>query len=266
MKNTGATPTAYELYLEGQKTLSIIERWQIEAAVDKFRRATEEAPNFARAWGHLAYALAQIAVGGHAKDAAEAESLLAEAESHARKAVELDPEDYANRWDLAFVLLNQGRHKEAFPEYDEALYLFDHRTDKLDRRNDLLVEMAEAYVYAGNTDRAFELLDRAVRVPDWYRWIRAWACFNARDYRGAIAQINAMHKTCGDAGYVPDIQLLLAAAYAYADEPKLAGDALGRLKQGRKDWTLARELQRNPFTNDADRAHWEEGMRRAGFT
>ena len=265
MADKSITPKAFDLYLEGQRLFSIIERKRLEQAAEKFREATVEAPNFARAWGHLAYCLAQIMVGGHAVQALEATSLLNEAEGYARKAVKLDPHDYANRWDLGFVLLNQGRTKEAFVEYDSALDLFDRRTDMLERRNDLLVEMAEAHIYDGNLKRAFELLDRAVRIPDWYRWIRAWACFNARDYRGAIDQINSMHKRCGEEGYVPDIQLLLAASHAHNGEPKLANEALARLKKGRPDWTLGRELARNPFTNEADREHWEAGMKRAGF-
>jgi tetratricopeptide (TPR) repeat protein len=266
MTINNATPEAYDLYLEGQKCFSIIQRKQLEDAADKFRAATVKSPEFARAWGYLSYCLAQIVVAGHAVDEAEAKALLGEAEIYARKAVSLDKNDYANQWDLAFALLNQGRAKEAFPEYDRALDLFDQQTDKLDRRNDLLVEMAEAHVYGGDTVRAFELLDRAVRVPDWYRWIRAWACFNARDYKGAIAEIEAMHKPWNDPGYVPDIQLLLAAAHAYNEDPKSASDALGRLKQRRAGWTLARELSRNPFTNDADREHWEIGMKKAGFS
>lgn len=259
------TLKAFDLYLEGQQTFSIIERRRLEDAAEKFRQATVEAPNFARAWGHLAYSLAQIVVGGHVTDKKELTSLLEQAEGHARQAVKLDPNDYANRWDLGFVLLNQSRTKEAFVEYDKALELFDRRTDMLERRNDLLVEMAEAHVYDGNTKRAFELLDRAVKIPDWYRWIRAWAHFNARDYQATVDEINKMRKCVGDAGYVPDIQLLLAAAYSYLGDQKQADVALGNLKKGRPDWTLNRELARNPFTNDADREHWEAGMRRAGF-
>lgn len=267
MPITNASPKAYKLYLAGQQGFSIIQRRQLEASAAKFRKAVELSPKFARAWGHLAYSLAQIVVAGHARGAAEAKALLKEAEAHARKAVRLDQDDYANRWDLAFVLLNQGRHKPAIAEYDRALKLFDHRTDKLDRRNDLLVEMAEAHIYVGNTKRAFELLDRAVRIPDWYRWIRAWACYNTRDYKGAIAQIEAMHKKPGDPGYVPDIQLLLAAAYAQhgGSSTRRAMAAKTQLAKGRAGWTMARELARNPFTNAKDRKHWEEGMKKAGF-
>jgi tetratricopeptide (TPR) repeat protein len=261
-----ASQKAFDLYLEGQGLFSIIERKSLQAAADKFRAATDDSPDFARAWGWLAYCLSQIVVAGHADQALESQGLLSDAEKYARKAVSLDPLDYANHWDLAFVLLNQGRRDDALAEYDTALDLFDHRTDKLDRRNDLLVEMAEAYVYQGDLARAFELLDRAVRIPDWYRWIRAWACFNARNYQEAIDQINAMHKAPTDPGYVPDIQLLLAAAYAFNQQPQEAATALQRLKARRPDWTIARELARNPFTKDSDRTHWEDAMRAAGFS
>jgi adenylate cyclase len=255
---------AFDLYLEGQKMFSVIERKTLEACADKFRAATKKAPSFARAWGHLAYVLTQIVVGGHA-DAKEAKSLLSEAEGHAKKAVKLDGDDYANRWDLAFVWLNQGRIDEALAEYERALDLFDNKTDMLERRMDLLVEMAEAYVYAGESTRAFVLLDRAFRIPDWYRWIRGWACFNARDYDGTIQQLGAMRKQPGQERYVEDIQLLLAAAQAQGGMPSRAGLAVERLVRGRPGWTVKRELARNPFRKDADRKHWAEAMKKAGF-
>lgn len=256
---------AFDLYLEGQKMFSVIERKALEGSAAKYRAALKRAPKFARAWGHLAYALAQIVVGGHA-EAKEAKALLKEAEGYAQKAVKLDADDYANHWDLAFVWLNQGRIDEALAEYERALDLFDNHTDMLERRMDLLVEMAEAYVYAGESARAFVLLDRAFRIPDWYRWIRAWACFNARDYDGAIQQIGGMRKGPGQERYVEDIQLLLAAAQAQGDQPSRAGLAVQRLATGRPGWSIKRELARNPFRKKADREHWAAAMKKAGFS
>lgn len=266
MPNNNISTQALDLYLAGQKGFSVIERSAIEGVAGNFRQAVAEAPDFARGWGHLAYAMAQAVVGGHIEDKAEADAMLTEAEGHARKAVALDPNDYANRWDLGFVLLNQGRRDDAFAEYDKALELFDHNTDMMERRNDLLVEIAEAHIYDGNIARAFELLDRAVKIPDWYRWIRAWACFNARDYQGAIDQIEGMRKKFDDPAYVSEIQLLLAAAYAKKGDSQQAAAALDRLRKGRPGWTLAKELARNPFTHASDRQHWEEAMRAAGFS
>lgn len=265
MSMTRGRDAAYDLYLEGQNLFSVIERAHLEAALGKFREAAALAPDFARAWGHIAYCLAQIVVGGHERNREKAAKLLKEAEEIARKAVSLDARDYANFWDLAFVLLNQGQADEAYRTYEEALALFDCRTDKLDRRNDLLVEMAEAYVYAGDTDRAFELLNRAVHIPDWYRWIRAWAHFNRQEYKDAVAEISSMRKKCFDAGYVPDIQLLLAASHGYLGDVAEARAALDRLRKARPDWTLESELARNPFRDEKDRQHWEKGMRLAGF-
>lgn len=255
---------AFDLYLEGQKMFSVIERKTLEACADKFRAATKKAPGFARAWGHLSYVLAQIVVGGHAEPK-EAKALLSEAEGYAKKAVKLDGKDYANRWDLAFVWLNLGHMDKALAEYERALDLFDNHTDMLDRRMDLLVEMAEAFVYAGESERAFVLLDRAFRIPDWYRWIRAWACFNARDYDGAVQQIGAMRKGPGQERYVEDIQLLLAAAQAQGGQPTRAGLAMQRLAKGRPGWSVQRELARNPFRKKADRDHWAAAMKKAGF-
>lgn len=265
MSIMNATPKAFDLYLEGQRLFSVIERSRLEAAADKFREATRISPRFARAFGYLSYCLAQIVVGGHARDKTEAKELLKQAVKYAEMGVEFDRDDYAPLWDLAFAQLNIGDDVLARENYERALVLFDTRTDRLDRRNDLLVEMAEAFVYAGDSKRAFELLDRAIRVPDWYRWIRAWAHFNAKQYEQAIDEINAMHKQVFGEGYVPDIQLLLAAACAYAGRDKEAQEALDRLKKARPGWTMELELERNPFARSADRDHWREGMRKAKF-
>jgi tetratricopeptide (TPR) repeat protein len=193
-------------------------------------------------------------------------ALKESAEEYARAAVGYGEDDYANHWDLAFVLLNRGKDQEAMAVYDRALALFDYETDELDRRNDLLVDMAEACIFTGDIDRAMYLLDRAVRIPDWYRWIRAWAEFNAQRFPEAIAQINAMRKKPGEPGYVPDIQLLLAVAYACNDQPEAADEALNRPKTLRPAWTLAKELERNPFVRPEDRRRRENGMKRAKFS
>jgi len=260
-----ATPEAYQLYLEGQALFSIIERDELQAAIDKFDAAIGKSQQFARAWGYRAYCTAQIFVAGHAEDF-ELASLKADALKYAEKAVEYGDDDYANHWNLAFVLLNCGRDKEAMIEYEKALQLFDHETDKLDRRNDLMVDMAEACIYTGDTPRALHLLDRAIRIPDWYRWIRAWAEFNVENNPEAIKQINAMRKKPGEPGYVPDIQLLLAAAYACDNQTGAADEALARLKTLRPEWTLAKEMARNPFVESEDRLRWENGMKKAKFT
>lgn len=260
-------PAAFALYLEGQKLFNIIERTNLEAAAARFQAATDTDPGFARAWSHWGYTLAQIAVAGHEPDPGKAADLLAQAEARVSHAIDDvgGGDDYANRWDRAFIWLNQGRTADALAEYEAALELFDNGTDKVDRRKDFLVEMAEAYVYDGNAVRAAELLDRAESIPDWYRWIRAWAQFNARDYAGAIDTINSMHKAWDDPTYVPDCQLLLAAAYAQEGQSAEAAAAMDRLKARRPGWTRERELARNPFRDAADRAHWEEGMTKAGL-
>ena len=45
-----------------------------------------------------------------------------------------------------------------------------------------------------------------------------------------------------------------------------ADEALNRLKTLRPAWTLAKELERNPFVRPEDRQRWEDGMKRAKFS
>jgi hypothetical protein len=74
-----------------------------------------------------------------------------------------------------------------------------------------------------------------------------------------------MRKHPGEDKYVPEIQLLLAAAHAMAGRRAAATAALKKVRTGRPDWSAERELARNPFHRDADRKHWVEAMEKAGF-
>jgi hypothetical protein len=87
---------AYELYLQGSHIYSHETRERLEACRQKFHEASTVDPEFARAWGYLAYVTMRgVMLGWRPKvEAALAEDM---------PCGDPDPDDYTNYWDLAFV-------------------------------------------------------------------------------------------------------------------------------------------------------------------
>ena len=252
---------AFLAYLEGERLFTIIDKQQMVQCRKKFEEAIKLDNEFARAYGYLSYAITRSVANGWLGDAQ-----LKIAEQHARKAVKLDPYDYAPYWDLGYCLIGQGKLKQALTQYDKALDLYENYTDMLDRKHGLLAEIAEAYIFDGRPKDAIKMLERAKRVPDWYSWNLGWAHYNARNYDDAIKELEGMRAKPGDEGYVMEVQLMLAAAYAQKGNPTMAKNAVGlfRSKKGRSHNVKNLE-KRVKFRNKKDRDHWVDGLRKAGL-
>ena len=155
--------------------------------------------------------------------------------------------------------------REAFPEYDGRSICSITAPTSSTGATTCWWKWPRPMSMPGTPTAPSELLDRAVRVPDWYRWIRAWACFNARDYRGAIrpdqrhAQDLRGRGLC--AGYPASARGGLCLCRRAETGGRCAGPAGSRAQRLDPGTRAAAQS----FTNDADRAHWREGMRRAGF-
>ena len=251
---------AFKAYLEGEKLFSVISQSDMAACRQKFQDAIDLDPGFARAWSWLSYVVTRSVLQGWLPSA-ELDTAL----EQAKEAVRLDAEDYVTHWDLAFTLLNKCEFDDAIKEYETAHDLYCNFTDLLDRKHGLLAEMAEAYIYIGNTDKAIELLERAKRYPDWYRWILGWAYYNAEKYDLAIAELESMRLKPGDDKYVMDVQLFVAAAYAQMENDTMAKSALSLFQQsfGAK-YTIENAKQRGCFKDPAQEERWLAGLRKAG--
>ena len=198
--------------------LSQESRERLEACRQKFHEASTVDPEFARAWGYLAYVTMRgVMLGWRPKMEA------ALAEEYAKRAVMLDPDDYTNYWDLAFVHQCMGRIDLARQEYEKALQLNSNDAD-------LLAEVAEMHVYAGDPQRSIAELRRAMslnpEVPDWYRWNLAWAYFNARQYQAAVAEIDRIAEMPAHAYLIKAAALekLKSACRSGKRNPPLPGD------------------------------------------
>lgn len=254
-------PDAFKAYLEGERLFSIISEADMNRSRKKFEDAITLDPSYARAHGYLSYTYARSVLAGWAP-----ESDIKKAISLAKKAVKLDPNDYAPHWDLAFAYLNDRQFKMAMKEYGKALDLYTNFTDLLDRKHGLLAEMAEAYIYVGKPDKAIAMLERAQSIPDWYRWNLGWAYYNAKEYDLAIQELGKMTLEPGDPGYVMDVQLFVAAAYAQKGNLTMAKAALKLFTQnvpGR--YTIQDAKKRGRFKYTTHEEHWLDGLRKAGL-
>lgn len=242
---------AYEAYLRGTYIYSTETEEALTKCRAQFELASRLDPSFARAWGYLAYLSVQRWIAGWAD-----ESALAEAEELARRAVALDANDYANHWDLAIVYLNTRRFEQAREEYAKAAKLNPNDAD-------LLAEMAETLVFAGESDLAERQLQEAMRRnpfhPDWYRWVLSWAHFNCDRFEDALAELGRMNRPPAQ------VELLRAAALAKLGKDAAARRALHRFLEERPGWSVAKERARITLQRREDEERWLGALALAGL-
>lgn len=243
--------TAYELYLKGAHLYSHETEERLGVCAHLFEQATRLDPEFARAWGYLAYVTARAVMQGWRPQAD-----LGDAERYAARAVQLDAQDYANHWDLAFVHQCAGRFDRALAEYEIAYGLNPNDAD-------LMAEMAEALVYCGDAERGIEQIRQAMRLnpycPDWYRWNLGWACYNARRYREAIDELEPLLDPPNHA------RLIMAAAHQRLGETDAARRRIEQFLEREPDYRLERLRRRTAFRRPEDERHWLEAVAAAGL-
>jgi len=153
-KHATGNAEAYQLYVKGRFYLAQRTRESIYKALDQLNQATAKDPNYAQAYGGLAYAYILLFDRGWispgegapktrsaAQRAIELDPTLAEphaalaalkeladwdwagAEGEYRKAIELNPNDATSHHWYALLLENQGRFDEALAEVEKALAL-----------------------------------------------------------------------------------------------------------------------------------------------
>lgn len=220
---------------------------------DSFEKAYELDPNHARTLGWLSYVLHKgWAAGwdGYSQDDLDRAYRLAQ------RAVALDPDDYQSHWSLAVINLGMRDYHKGMAAYARALHLNDNDPD-------LLVEMAEQFVYMGQHEEAIAQIRRGMRLnplyPDWYRHDLAWALYFVGDYQRSIDVLSEMSEI------PPDGQLLMAANLAQLGQSRLASAEIVAYKQDWPAWTISKEREAEYFRDPQSEAHWLAGLRKAGL-
>ena len=221
LRNTGGkvNPAAYEDYLTA---LGLMQRYDkpgnLDQAIAALQNGLKTDPGFA-----LAYA--QMGEAYRLKNAVEPNPhWLAEAESNAQKAVELD-----NRIPTVYVTL--GRMHDAVGKHDLALEEFQHALALDTRNSTALSGMARAYESAGRLADAEAAYRKAadLQADDWDGHNNlAFFLYRHSKYAGAVDEFKRALQLAPD-----NAQVLfnLGAAYINAGDPKFFPDAESSLKK-----------------------------------
>jgi adenylate cyclase len=251
-----ASVEAYETWLRARALLSRGARESIAQARTLYRRAIEIDGNFPAPHAGLALAGISDYSSGWASDPAQA---LDEAETWARRALELNDQDPVSHMALGNVLLWRRDHEGALAEF--------HRMIELDpnfAQGHTATGMA--LMYAGRPAEALEPIATAMRFDPHYPPIvlhfLAQANFSLGQYEVA-AQL--LRDRIARNPYTDSSRMLLAACYGQ----------LGRLDDARATWAALLEvnpdfslMQRErvmPYKNPSDFQRIVEGLTKASL-
>jgi TolB-like protein len=183
------------------------------------------------------------------------------AERAALAAVEADREDAWAHHGLAYTYLFRRRFDDALAEFELALQLNPN------------FAMAHAFYgvtlcYAGRWQDGDAAARHALRLSPRdplaaiYSGVAAYARFIGRDYEGAVQMARESMRQRAD--FVGAHRVLTAAAGMSGDSA-LSASALEGLRRTQPGISLAWITRELPMLRDEDRAHYLEGLRRAGM-
>lgn len=186
---------AFEYYLQGFRLNSQMTRKGSAQAQEMFKLATEEAPDLARAYGHLAYTRLLAWLNGWI----ESSKPPADIRALADKAVALDGSDYDNLWSKAGVCIYTAKYqKDPNAAFQEGFGLFDQALKAAPKKaidfniDGLRVDIADAKFFAGakglaDINQAIKITQAAIDKlsPDYPRrflWSLGWAYYERAYY------------------------------------------------------------------------------------
>ncbi len=255
---------AYDFWLRGWHALRRVDTAAIVEARGYFESAVEKDPEFARAYVGLAAAnLSEWYCYSWNHWVFGREEGL----RHARTAVELDNNDHRAHCMLGMAELFQGDYEAARLRLLKALRLNPNDAD-------VLAHVSFAMALIGEHDLAVETGRNALRLapyhPEWYEAFVGIALFAARLYDEAIETMAAAPEaTCVTPAFI-------AASYAHSER---SGEVTShretvyrhyRQQLARGDFSADTSpvdwlLGLDPFQRAEDAAHYEAGLRKAGF-
>lgn len=249
--NQHASADAYQNYLLGSRYMAMLDLPSVRRARKHFTLSAKESPYFANAWSgvarteHLEWILTARGDG----------ELLSSAETHAKLAISLDPDDACGYRELGAVRKLQGI-------FDESINVFRDAEAYTPSHADLLADYADSLVHASRPEEALQKIDQAIdlnpHAPDVYWWISAGANFFSERYGEAVASIEKMQD------WTPAARLG-AAANAMLGNTRSAQRLMQVTLEEIPDFTVDNWLSVLPDNDPSQIAHYREGLKRAGF-
>ena len=252
-----ASLDAWDLLMRALSHFWRVTRCDYETATTLLERAIAIDPNYGQA---LSLQAANHMFGAHLGWAGLA-AVAPLAEAAALAAVRCDHEDAWAHVGLGSVYFSTRRLADALSEFEQALTL---------NPNFSLAQgyYALALSYAGRSQEAFDAAQRAIRLSPRdpslgiYQGIAGYARFTERHYDEAIALAREAIRHRGD---LTGAYRVLAVSAGMTGDEALAETALGELRRAQPGISLHWIATQLPWANDADRAHYLEGFRRAGL-
>jgi len=242
---------AYRSFLIGQGHLKNLALPDIRRARKSFREALQANAGFAPAIGGLArsYFLEWLVTARGDAD------LLRQAERHAEMAIRADERLPAGYRELGVVKLYARQFDDSAAYLDRAEALSPHYAN-------VIASYADTLVQASRPDVGLQKIEHAIELnplpPDEYFWTAAGASYSLGHYSQALDYIGRMKdRTPADR--------LSAASWSMLGDMKKARQFIRRTYEVHPDFDLDSWMAIVPFKEEWQRAHYYEGLKKAGF-
>ena len=243
---------AYGLVLRGEDLMIRFRPETNAHARHLFSEAAELDPSYSRVYAGLSHALSQSWLQRWVEDPSES---LDQAVRLAQEAITRDGMDARGYAELGYAYLYKKRHQESLAAYERAVDLNPNDAD-------VLAYMADTLGAIGQSQRAVQLLERAVRLnpchPDWYLWQMGDVLFDLERYEDVIAALTRMRDPTGT-------HRLMAASQALLGNLSEARYHAEEVMRAHPDFSLERWREVPPDTDAATVQRYFEGLRLAGL-
>ncbi len=244
--------SAYDCYLQAQRHFYRRHGAGFDEAEVLYEQAIELDPGFARAYSALALLNSQrfkVYLTASFADVWEKTQNLA------RRALQLDPDEYLAHWVLGRLFAYSGRQAQGLAEFERALQINPNDANVLSDFSDFLV-------YCGRPEAALKHSLRAIRLnpncPDWYWWHLGFSYYHLGRYDDAIEAVEHMTSP-GQA------HRLMAAVYAQAgrlDDARSAATAFLKFNPG---FSISQWADGEPYSDKVELRRYVDGLRMAGM-
>ncbi|MEM7224992.1 MAG: adenylate/guanylate cyclase domain-containing protein [Pseudomonadota bacterium] len=243
---------AYGLVLQGQQRIFRYTRDANYEARKLYEAAMQADPRYARA---MAAVSRTLNLDWRYQWSESQDEALDKALELAQQAALTDESDARGFGELGFVHLYRKEHDAAIRAYTRALTLNPNDAD-------LMSDMADAMAHSGQSEKAIELLQKAMRLnpfyPDQYLWHLGGAYFNLKRYDEAVDTLLYMHNPT-------EGRRLLAACYGQMGKLTEAQDQAAKVLEAHPNFSLERWASVQPDKFEDDVEHFVEGLKKAGL-